>query len=53
VITALDSTDIEGTGDLLAALRDYKPGDTVTLTVVRGGTGNEEQVPVKLGEQEQ
>jgi serine protease Do len=53
VITALDSTEIEGTGDLLAALRDYKPGDTVTLTVVRGGTGNEEQVPVKLGEQEQ
>jgi serine protease Do len=50
VITALDSTPIEGSGDLLGALRDYRPGDTVTLTVLRGGAGGEENVEVELGE---
>ena len=53
VITALDSTKIEGSGDLLGALRDYRPGDTVTLTVLRGGSGAEETVEVKLGERSQ
>ena len=53
VITALDSTTVSSSGDLLKALRSYKPGDTVTLTVVRGGTSSEEQVKVKLGEREQ
>jgi serine protease Do len=53
VITALGSTQIKGPGDLLAALRNYKPGDTVTLTVVRGGTSNEENIQVKLGERTQ
>src|SRR5919199_2669057 len=53
VITALGSTQIKGPGDLLAALRNYKPGDTVTLTVVRGGTGNEENIQVELGERTQ
>jgi serine protease Do len=52
-ITALGSTRIEDSGDLLGALRDYRPGDTVTLTVVRGGRGGEEQVEVELGEREQ
>jgi serine protease Do len=50
VITALDSARISDSGDLLAALRDYRPGDTVTLTVVRGGRGNEESVEVELQE---
>ena len=53
VITALDSTTIKNAGDLLGALRNYKPGDTVTLTVVRGGTGSEENINVKLGERPQ
>ena len=53
VITALDSTEIEGSGDLLGALRDYQPGDTVTLTILRGGTGAEEMVEVELGERPQ
>ena len=53
VITALDSTKIEGSGDLLGALRDYRPGDTVTLTVLRGGSGAEETVEVELGERPQ
>ena len=53
VITALGSTAIEDSGDLLAALRDYEPGDDVTLTVARGGTGGEEQIAVELGERPQ
>jgi len=53
VITALGSTRIEDSGDLLGALRDYGPGDTATLTVVRGGSGSEERVEVELGEREQ
>jgi serine protease Do len=50
VITALGSAGISDSGDLLAALRDYRPGDDITLTVVRGGRGNEESVEVKLEE---
>jgi serine protease Do len=50
VITALGSTKIKNAGDLLAALRAYKPGNAVTLTVLRGGTGSEESIEVKLGE---
>jgi serine protease Do len=50
VITALDATKVKNSGDLLAALRGYKPGDTVTLTVLRGGAGSEENIEVKLGE---
>lgn len=53
VITALDSTEIEGSGDLLGALRGYRPGDTVTLTILRSGSGAEETVEVELGERPQ
>lgn len=49
VITALDSMNIEGSGDLLGALRSYRPGDTVTLTVLRGA-GSEQSIEVELGE---
>jgi serine protease Do len=37
IIVALGDAPIENTGDLLGALRDYQPGDTVDLTVVRDG----------------
>jgi serine protease Do len=50
VIIALGSTQIEDSGDLLAALRDYRPGDDVPLTISRGGRGNEESIEVELGE---
>jgi S1-C subfamily serine protease len=48
IIVSLGDAPIENTGDLLGALRDYRPGDTVDLTVVRGG--DELTLDVTLGE---
>jgi serine protease Do len=48
---ALGDAPIEGSGDLLGALRDYQPGDTVGLTVVRDG--DEQTLEVTLGERPQ
>jgi serine protease Do len=47
VITSSGSKPVETSGDLLSALRDYAPGDTVRLTVVR--EGEKKQVNVTLG----
>jgi S1-C subfamily serine protease len=51
VITALGSTEIKDSGYLIGALRDYKPGDTVTLTVERNG--DTRNIDVKLGNRSQ
>jgi serine protease Do len=51
IIVGLGDAPIENTGDLLGALRDYQPGDTVNLTVVRDG--NEQTLDVTLGERPQ
>jgi len=48
VIVAAGSTEIEDSGDLLGTLRDYRPGDSLNLTVVRGG--GEQEITVELGE---
>lgn len=48
VITALEDTEVNSYGDLFGALRDYQPGDTVTLTINRNG--NERTLDVTLGE---
>jgi serine protease Do len=48
IIVALEDASIENTGDLLGALRDYQPGDTVELTVVRNG--DKQTLDVTLGE---
>jgi serine protease Do len=48
VITALEDAEIASYGDLFGALRDYQPGDTVGLTVVRDG--EERTLDVTLGE---
>ncbi|HEY6673556.1 MAG TPA: PDZ domain-containing protein, partial [Rubrobacteraceae bacterium] len=48
IITALGDARVESYGDLLGALRDYAPGDTVTLTVFRDG--DETDLEVTLGE---
>lgn len=52
IITAIDDTQIEDSGDLLAALRDYQPGDTARVTVIHRD-GNEETLNVTLDERPQ
>ncbi len=47
IITALGDAEVRSYGDLLGALRDHEPGDTVTLTVFRNG--EETQLEVTLG----
>jgi serine protease Do len=51
VITALGSTEIKDSGYLIAALRDYKPGETVTLTINRNG--EQSNVDLTLGDRSQ
>jgi serine protease Do len=51
VITALGSTKIKDAGDLIAALRDYKPRDPVTLTINRNG--EQRNVDLTLGDRSQ
>ncbi len=47
VIVAVDGTEISSADDLVATISNHKPGDRVTLTVVRGS--QQLQVPVTLG----
>ncbi len=51
IIVGLDDTPIESSGDLLGALRDYQPGDTVQLQIVRDD--NEQTFDVTLAERRQ
>jgi serine protease Do len=48
IIVALGGDSVGNTGDLLGALRDYRPGDAVELTVVRDG--DEQTLSPTLGE---
>jgi S1-C subfamily serine protease len=48
IIVRLGDDPIDNAGDLFGALRDYQPGDTVELTVVRDG--EELTLEVTLGE---
>jgi serine protease Do len=47
IITALGDARVERYGDLLGALRDYAPGDAISLTVFRDG--NQTNLEVTLG----
>jgi putative serine protease PepD len=50
VILALDGKTVQGSSELIVAIRSKQPGDTVTLTVRRDGS--EHQVEVTLGAHE-
>jgi putative serine protease PepD len=50
VILALDGKTVEGSSELIVAIRSKSPGDTVTLTVRRDGS--ERDVDVTLGASE-
>ncbi len=52
IITALDDVQVEDSGDLLAALRNYQPGDTVQITAVQRD-GSERTLDVTLDERPQ
>jgi len=46
IVLAVDGDKIKDSGDLVAKLHTYKPGDTVQMTVL--SNGNQSQVPVTL-----
>jgi S1-C subfamily serine protease len=48
VITAIDGNPVHGMDDVIAAVNAKKPGDTIQLTVDRGG--NQRTVSVQLGQ---
>ncbi len=48
VVTALGEEEVRGSGDLLSALRRYRPGDRVEVTVLRDG--EERRLDLRLGE---
>jgi putative serine protease PepD len=48
VIVAVDGNAVDGVDDLFAELRRRRPGERVTLTIVRGG--DRRQIAVTLGE---
>ena len=50
VVVDVGSEKIESSGDLLTALREYKPGETVGITVLRDG--REQTLDVRLGERD-
>jgi len=47
VITRIDGEAVDGSAELIVAIRAHQPGDTVTLTVERGG--DRQSVRVTLG----
>jgi S1-C subfamily serine protease len=48
VVTAIDGTPVESSADLVTAVSEKQPGDTVTLTVTRDGATR--TVEVELGD---
>jgi putative serine protease PepD len=50
VITKIDGTAISSSDAVVAMVRSYRPGDEVTLTVVRDG--DEQEITVQLGSDE-
>jgi len=51
VVTAAGKEEVQSSGDLISALRNYQPGDTVRLTVLRDG--QQENIQVNLAESPQ
>lgn len=47
VVTSIDSEEIESSGDLLTGLREYEPGETVQIAILRDG--QERTFDVRLG----
>ncbi|HEX4977402.1 MAG TPA: trypsin-like peptidase domain-containing protein [Nocardioides sp.] len=52
VVTRIDGEPVSGFQSLVATIRGYRPGDTVTLSVVRDGEDQPEEVEVTLDSDE-
>jgi S1-C subfamily serine protease len=50
LITAIEGEPIQGPQDLVDAIGEHEPGDTVTLTVLQSGEEEEREVEVTLAE---
>jgi putative serine protease PepD len=48
LVTAVDGKTIQSSAEMVAAIRDHKPGDKVSVSVTRGG--NQTTIPATLGE---
>jgi putative serine protease PepD len=48
LVTAIDGKSIQNSGEMVAAIRDHKPGEKVTVTVDRDG--NQTTISATLGE---
>jgi S1-C subfamily serine protease len=48
LVTAIDGKTIQSSAEMVAAIRDHKPGDKVSVTVNRGG--NQTTISATLGE---
>ena len=51
IVIAAGKDEVQSSGDLISALRNYQPGDTVQLTVLRAG--QKERLQVNLAESPQ
>jgi serine protease Do len=51
IVIAVGNDEVQSSGDLISALRNYQPGDTVQLTVLRDG--QKEELQVNLAESPQ
>jgi S1-C subfamily serine protease len=50
IVTAIESEPVRSIAELAGRVQQHRPGDEVTLTVVRRGTDEEREVTVTLGE---
>jgi len=48
ILVSIDGKEIDENNSIISLLRAYKPGDTITIKILRAGA--EKQVQVKLGE---
>jgi S1-C subfamily serine protease len=51
IVIAAGKDEVQSSGDLISALRNYQPGDTVELTILRNG--QKEKLQVELAESPQ
>ncbi|GAB3694560.1 S1C family serine protease [Nocardiopsis oceani] len=51
VVVSVEGEEVTSPDQLIAQIRSRQPGDDITLGVLSGGSGNEQEVELTLGEQ--